>query len=194
MKKWIRRACYACVFLFLGIITFGKRMNTPDMENSIPQDSWLWFWGKDAQLGDVVLVQNPLDPQNQRLLRVLATEGQQIAFYRDGFSIDGERLHLTDMGEINLERRRWKESYYTEAGTEISWLIQRPNQASSWEMKELEVPKGHIFVVCDNRSECLDSRWWGSIPKELIIGTLKIQVSKRDPWHSLIKIYSWQEE
>lgn len=163
-------------------------MNTPDMENSIPQGSWLWLSKTDAHIGDVVLIQNPLDPQDQRLLRVLGTEGQQISFSRDGFTIDGERLHLTDMGEIDLEFRRWKESYYRQDGSELSWLIQRPNQASSWTMDELTVTKGHIFVVCDNRAQCLDSRWWGSISEELVIGVLKIQISMPDPWHSFITV------
>lgn len=183
MKKWIRWFWGVLALLVLTIITTGKRMNTSDMENSIPIGSWLWFWGNDAQIGDVVLIQNPLDPHNTRLVRVLATEGQKIAFQRDGFSINGKRLHLIDMGEINLEFRRWKESYYQEDGTEISWLIQRPNQASAWKLDERTIPKGHIFVVCDNRSQCLDSRWWGSIPKERITGKLKIQISKPDPWH-----------
>ena len=186
MKKWIRWGCYAFVFLLFGIITSGKRINTPDMENSIPQGSWLWFWGKEAQIGNVVLIQNPLDLQNERLLRILAIEGQTISFSRDGFSIDGKRLHLADMDEVNSDFRRWKEYYYQKDGSEISWLIQRPNQSSSWEMKEITVPEGHIFVVCDNRSKCLDSRWWGPIPKGLILGTMKIQISKPDPWHSFI--------
>jgi signal peptidase I len=165
-------------------------MNTPDMENSIPQGSWLWFWGTDFQLGSVLSVQNPLDPKDRRLLRVLATEGQTIAFYRDGFLIDGKRLHIADMGDVNATVHRWKESYYHPDGSESSWLTQSSMQASSWTMDEIEIPKGHVFVVCDNRDQCLDSRWWGAIPEELIVSTLRIQLSKSDPWHQIFSFYT----
>jgi signal peptidase I len=193
LKKWLRWISYSLFLLAFGIISTGRTMNTPDMENSIPQGSWLWFWGQDFQVGSVVLIENPLDSTQKRLLRILGAEGQTIRFHRDGFLIDGKRLHLTDMGDINSDVRRWKESYYHTNGSESSWLTQSPNQASSWSMEEITIPKGHIFVVCDNRHQCLDSRWWGTISEKLIVSTLKIQVSKPDPWHSILSFYTLQK-
>ena len=188
MKKWIRSSLIFLLILLLGIIITGRRMNTLDMENSIPKGSLLWFWKKEIELGDIVLVQNPLDTVNHRMLRVLAKEGQTISFSRDGFIIDGKRLHLSYMGEIDSQFQRWKESYYDANGTEISWLIQRPNQASSWTMEPQTIPPGHVFLVCDNRSSCLDSRWWGAVEQNAITSSLLLQISIPDPWHPLLFI------
>ena len=46
---------------------------------------------------------------------------------------------------------------------------------------QLIVPEGHYFVMGDNRDDSQDSRYWGFVPRENIIGTpLVIYWSVRD--------------
>src|SRR5207244_3347986 len=52
-------------------------------------------------------------------------------------------------------------------GLERGWWLQMKKLVDD---NALLVPEGSYFVLADNRDESLDSRYWGFVPRENIIG------------------------
>jgi len=182
---------FSTVLLFLFFCS-SKRINTTDMEMSLPKGSFGWFWTSLPERGQIVLLKNPLDKNQQRLLRIIATEGQTVSFHNGSFIVDGTRINQTDMGVYDSEHRIFEESIWLE-NKQYRWLIKVFNKVPGWNLKEIEIPQGKIFVACDNRNACLDSRWWGSISTNSIESTLRFQMTKPDSLHSFFHFYPSKE-
>lgn len=126
----------------------------------------------EPERGDVVVFRYPEDPSIPFIKRVVGLPGDRIGYYDKVLHINGKPIPQRSVGtysdtgagsdmtgaDIRVE---------VLSGTEHTILIQRQAPSRSGEMT---VPEGHYFVLGDNRDNSRDSRYWGTVPDENLIG------------------------
>lgn len=111
-----------------------------------------------------VYVFYPPDMNVLYVKRLLALPGDVIALTEQGLVVNGETLPRELVSETQLA------SIYAEAAGDSRYQVQQLKQAASMPIRTFKVPAGHYFFLGDNRDNSDDSRHWGSVPAERIVG------------------------
>ncbi|GAC1431455.1 MAG: signal peptidase I [Terriglobales bacterium] len=124
-----------------------------------------------VQRGDVVVFHYPVNPSEHFVKRVVGMPGDRLRLinrrvYLNGISLDEPYVQHT-LRTHDIFRDEFPRLNVPVPGLEGGWWLQMRNLV---EDGELIVPQGHYFVLGDNRDESLDSRYWGFVPRENIIG------------------------
>lgn len=130
--------------------------------------------------GDIIIFKYPNDPQTRYIKRVIALPKDRIAFEQGQIIVNGK--------PVALKMIRTEEQYgvdiqtYEEQLGPNHHLIQIMPSKTIIEypfMKncpiyatrhECTVPEGMVFVLGDNRDQSADSRYWGFVPANNILG------------------------
>ena len=172
-KPTLITICILAPALILWGISYRTQQN--DMAPNIPKGSWIWSWNNSLDVGTAVLIEHPHNPQQTRVRRIVATAGDTVQFINDGVIVNGRRLPQLDMRVWGEHSRVWQE-LSTNSTSEVTWEIVQQNQSSSFSTEMMTIPKDHVFLLCDNRANCIDSRWWGPVPSSLIKGTIRLSI------------------
>ncbi len=133
--------------------------------------------------GDIVVFHYPINPTQHFVKRVIGVPGDHLRLVRRQVWVNGLPLKETYVRYSSPVRDIYRDDFpqvdYIAPGEEPFWFKQLKQVVQHG---ELIVPPGHYFVMGDNRDESLDSRYWGFVPEENIIGSpLLIYWSIRTP-------------
>jgi signal peptidase I len=126
---------------------------------------------REPERGDIVVFKHPLAPTGDPLVkRVIGVPGDRIrveakTLYRNGVKVD-EPFKRMKSGYEDSYRDYWPSEPNTRL-PERALAMLRDHVVNG----ELVVPEGSIFVMGDNRDNSSDSRYWGLVPRENVIGT-----------------------
>ncbi|MBZ5598300.1 MAG: signal peptidase I [Acidobacteriia bacterium] len=195
----------ATVVIAVFVITFivqAFQIPSESMENTLLIGDYLLvdklryggdgFWDhlvpyRPVHRGDIIVFRYPVNPTQHFVKRVVGVPGDRVRLVNRQVYINGIPLrepyvrytsHVHDLFRDEFPRLN-----VSVPGLEGTWWLEMKKMV---EDGQLIIPQDHYFVLGDNRDESLDSRYWGFVPKENVIGRpLLIYWSVRDVDHDM---------
>jgi signal peptidase I len=154
---WLKTLASAAVYATL-IVTFGFQVARVEGQSMAPtlQDQDRLIVNKFAylsaigepQIGDIVMLYYPNNPDKSFVKRVIAGEDQRVRIVEGKVFVEDEPVDDSFVPPQYRSHDDW--------GPEV-------------------VPKGYYFVMGDHRNNSSDSRHWGFVPKKYIIGRVQLR-------------------
>jgi signal peptidase I len=142
----------------------------------------------DPRRGDVMVFRYPVDTRVDYIKRVVGLPGDEITYANQKLTINGQAIEVRSDGEYYDEDSLRYAPQYLEKfdpvehrilvdpkrnayyGAEPKNFPHGDNCRYSAQGLTCKVPAGHYFMMGDNRDNSQDSRYWGFVPDENIVG------------------------
>ena len=155
LVAWFKTLFSAVVYATL-IVTFGFQVArvegqsmTPTLEDQdrLIVNKFAYRFG-EPQIGDIVMLYYPINPDKSFVKRVIAQEGDEVRI------VDG-RVYVND--------KPMPDDFVP------------PEYRSHDDLPTERVKDGYYFVMGDHRNNSSDSRHWGPVPKRYVIGKVQLR-------------------
>jgi len=137
--------------------------------------------------GEVMVFRFPEDPSQDYIKRVVGVPGDKVAYQNKRLTINGQPVEKTRIDDyLNAERLQYSKQFIEKADSFEHRTLNDEDvppfisSASQFPLREnclynnagviCTVPPGHYFMMGDNRDNSRDSRYWGFVPEENIVG------------------------
>jgi signal peptidase I len=126
---------------------------------------------REVRRGDVIVFRYPLNISMDYVKRAIGVPGDHIRFENQELILNGHRVKEP----YTLHSAAYPDQYRDNFPAAPQNMPMRPRAAEMLENHvlngELVVPPGFVYAMGDNRDDSDDSRYWGLVPRENIVGT-----------------------
>ena len=130
--------------------------------------------GDEPRRGDVAVFRFPGNESLDFIKRIIGLPGDHVSYYNRRLMVNGEPLAIdfkeTFPGQGNGSDNMRGGEVHIEQIDGASYTIMTDPKVNFSANGELIVPDGHYFVMGDNRDHSNDSRFWGYVPEENLVG------------------------
>jgi signal peptidase I len=179
------------IFFILTFVVHAFEIPSSSMENTLligdhvfvnrlqfaPRTSWVGplLPYRAVRRGDIIVFLHP-DPQYTGMYvvkRIMGVPGDRIhlrngVVYRNGEALNEPYVLHDDDSPGDYYRNNFPAVSAADPNVSPKWEAELPAHIQG---DDLVVPGGHYFAMGDHRGVSLDSRYWGFIPQENIVGS-----------------------
>lgn len=153
--------------LLIGDHVFVDRVTPAPKTNWFPIIPY-----RNVQRGDIIVFLSPAEPGLFVVKRIIGIPGDRIRLQDAVVYRNGEALKEPYVKRSRNDYNPYRDNFPTispleGAGVTPEWHLTMNEHIQNG---ELVVPSDSYFAMGDNRDVSYDSRWWGFIPRENIVG------------------------
>lgn len=143
-------------FLLANKFIYGARLlpsgiPIPFTEAQVPFPTIRLPAFRDPHPGDIVIFRSPVEPDKTLIKRCIAVAGQTVEVRGKILYVDGRQLQLPTRGKFVDPTVRMGEDPRDNFGP-------------------FTIPPGHFFMMGDNRDNSYDSRYFGPVSRDAVLG------------------------
>ncbi len=149
------------IFIAIRFVIQSYRVDGPSMQPGLSTNEYVLvnkvtYLFHTPERGDVIVFHYPHDPTKDFIKRIIGVPGDVIR---------------TDRTEVWVNGLKLSEPYISVPANPV---------ADTW-----RVPQNQYFVMGDNRGVSDDSRYWGDVPKDFIVGKAVVVYWPFSDWQAI---------
>jgi signal peptidase I len=134
-------------------------------------DGWA-YWHKDPSRGDIIVFDYPKEPAIKYVKRLVGLPGDKIEMKLGELYLNDKIVPQRRSATPLINEGVWRSAEYLENLGGIEHTIYRGQPENDNNYGPVTVPADHYFMMGDNRDRSSDSRYWGFVTRDQLIGRM----------------------
>jgi signal peptidase I len=143
------------------------------VEKQVGPEAWPHIFAPlgEVRRGDIIIFRYPINPAMHLVKRVVGLPGDRVRLREGRVFVNGRALDEPYAIYLPAPEDSYRDEFprmdRADPGVDARWWAEMRTRVSDG---ELTVPPDNYFVLGDNRNDSEDSRYWGFVPRAMIVG------------------------